>query len=145
MSARRHVDSSPSGTRHRLASRIRPLWFPGIVGLALLGGCAAFGHRSDLETRIAAARTPDDHVAIARSLLTKASEYSDAAARHRSLAARYETEGAFAFYRHHERSALRMAEHCRMIAERLEGAASELSALAREHERLAAELREEGR
>jgi hypothetical protein len=38
-----------------------------------------------------------------------------------------------------------MADHCRMIAERLEGAAAELRALAREHERLAGELRDEGR
>ena len=145
MNARRDVDSALPGTHDRLASGIPALCHCAIVGLALLGGCVALGPRSDLAAQIAAARTPDDHLAIARSYLTKASEYSEAAARHRSLAARYEAEGAFAWYRHHERTALRMAEHCRMVAERLEGAASELTALAREHERLAAELREEGR
>ena len=144
MNARRDVDSALSGTRDRVASGILALWYCGIVGLALLGGCAALGHREDLTTRIAAARTPDDHLAIARSYLTKASEYSEAAARHRSLAARYEAEGTFAWHRHRERTAFRMAEHCRMVAKRLEGAASELTALAREHERLAGELRQEG-
>lgn len=117
----------------------------GVVTLALLGGCSSPLRRSDLAARIAAARTPEDHVAIATSLSEEASDYSEAASRHRQLAARYEAEGAVAWHRHHDLTNRRMAEHCRMIAERLEGAAAELRALAREHERLAGELRDEGR
>lgn len=132
-----------TGLRPRLLFRVLVLPCVGIVALALLGGCTALGRRSDLATRIAAARTPEDHVAIARSFSEQANEYSDAAGRHRGLAARYEAEGSFAWYRHHERTALRMADHCRMIAERLEGAATELRALAREHEQMADALREE--
>lgn len=115
------------------------------VGLPLLGGCAMVRGRSDLAARIASARTPEDHVAIARSLSEEANDYSARAERHRRLAARYEAEGGLAWYRHHERTVLRMADHCRMVADRLDAAATELRALAAEHEQVANSLRAEER
>src|SRR5512139_1064920 len=60
------------------------------LGAAGLVGLAACAFRSDLTAQVAAARTPADHAAIARELLTKASEYGAAAAYHRGLAAKYQ-------------------------------------------------------
>ncbi|MFI5396016.1 MAG: hypothetical protein ACHQ9S_10825 [Candidatus Binatia bacterium] len=96
----------------------------------------------DLAAQIAAARTPADHAAIARELLAKASEYGAAAAYHRGLAAKYQNlaqPGAEVEYRIYDSSEIRMAEHCRKVAKDLERAASDLTQLAHEHERLARE------
>lgn len=108
------------------------------LGFGVATGCASRSRPPDLAAQIAAAHTPADHVAIAQSLLAQASEYAAAAAYHRGLAAKYENlAGPGAQYRSYDRSDLRMAEHCRKVAEDLERAASDLTALAHEHERLA--------
>ena len=127
-------------------SRGRPCWVHRIVAFACLGpvatslvaACGVISPSRDLAAQIATARTPADHAAIARELLTKANEYAAAAKYHRGLAAKYaDLAGPNAQYRSYDRSDLRMAEHCRKVAEDLERAASDLTALAREHERLA--------
>lgn len=96
--------------------------------------------RADVAAQVAAAQTAQDHSAIARSLLERARRYASDAQHHRELAARYEESGRWQRYRHHESSGLRVAEHCRRVAANLDGAAAELTEMAREHERLAAEM-----
>ncbi len=134
-------------------SRCRPRWVLRIVAFACLGpvvasqmaACGAISLRGDLAAKIATARTPADHTAIARELSTKANEYAAAAKYHRGLAAKYtDLAGPGAQYRSYDRSDLRMAEHCRKVAEDLERAANDLTELAHEHERLAASLQEKG-
>jgi hypothetical protein len=111
----------------------------------VFAGCAFRSRPPDLAAQVAVARTPADHLAIARTLSAQASEYAAAAAYHRSLAAKYETlAGPGAQYRSYDRSDLRMAEHCRKVAEDLERAASDLTQLAHERERLAASLQGKG-
>lgn len=106
-------------------------------------GFAGCSFRSDLAAQVASARTPADHAAIAQELSAKAAEYGAAAAYHRGLAAKYQNlaqPGAEADYRIYDSSDIRMAEHCRKVAEDLERAASDITQLAHEHERLAREL-----
>ncbi len=111
-----------------------------LLGVLASAGCSLLS-RPDLAAQIAAARTPAEHAAIVRSLLAQADEYARSAAYHRSLAAKYETlAGPGAQYRSYDRSDLRMAEHCRKVADDLERAASDLRALAHEHEELAHSL-----
>lgn len=86
---------------------------------------------------------PEVRRAIARRLEERSSTYAAEAAEHRRLAARCEAEGEWLRLRHHERSTLRMAEHCRIVAAKLEEAAHQLAGLAADHEAVAREL--EGR
>lgn len=114
--------------------------------LSVFVGCAFRSRTPDLAAQIAVARTPADHLTIARTLLAKAGEYAAAAAYHRSLADKYEElAGPRAQYRSYDRSDLRMAEHCRKVAEDLERAVSDLTQLAHEHERLAGLLERKGK
>ena len=132
---RRHARRRPSG-----AFSVIVLGHLGSLAIGLLSGCALISRQPDLAAQIAAARTPGDHLAIARSLLAQASGYATAAAYHRGLAAKYQNlaqPGAEAEYRIYDSSDLRMAEHCRKVAEDLERAASDLTQLAHEHEQLA--------
>lgn len=121
---------------------------PLVVGLALLltGLAAACEPRvppPDLAEQLAAARTADDYAAVARALAAKADEYAAVAGEHRRLAAAYAASASFLWYRHHDRSELRFADHCNRAAEDLEGAAAALRELAREQEEIAQILREE--
>lgn len=114
--------------------------------LVSVGGCSLGSVPRDLAVRIASARTPADHKAIARVLSARATQYSADAMYHRNLAARYETlAGPGAQYRSYDRSDLRMAEHCRKVADDLERAAAELTQLAHEHEQLAHGAQDEWR
>ncbi len=116
------------------------------LGSGVIAGCMFRSPAPELAAQIAAARTPADHAAVAKTLLAEAAEYAAAAAYHRSLAAKYETlAGPGALYRSYDRSDLRMAEHCRKVAEDLERAASDLTQLAHEHERLAGLLERKGK
>ncbi len=112
------------------------------LSVGVFAGCAC---RSNLPSQIAAARTPADHEAIARALQAQAGEYAAAAAYHRGLAAKYENlAGPNAQYQIYDSADLRMAEHCRKVAEDLERAASDLTELAHEHERLAGQPQKQG-
>lgn len=133
----------PSRARASAILGLAVLAWLGPLGPAILAGCSLLWRSSDLANQVAAARTPADHAAIARSMLAKAEEYKGQARYHRCLADEYENEALWAWYRHHDRSGLRLAEHCRRIADDLEQAASELTQLAQEHERLARELQED--
>ena len=125
-----------------IMARIRStLWVLGLLGLALgSASCGSVSPPQGLASRIASARTAADHDAIARLLLEEADEYATDARRHWDLAAKYEASAWWLLQRHHDRSEFRMAEHCRMVAEKLERAAADLEEMAREHERLAGEL-----
>ena len=73
----------------------------------------------------------------------RAAEYAADAGEHRRLADAYTAEGSVLWYRHHDRSPLRLADHCNRAAEALAAAAAELGELAREHEAVAQSLRKE--
>lgn len=108
---------------------------------AALAVCAcASREQASLKARITSARTADDHRAIAREFQARADHYEADAERHRALAATYEAEGTLQAFRSHDRSELRMAEHCRAVARRLEQTADELRGLAHEHDAVATTL-----
>lgn len=107
-----------------------------VTGIGLLASCST-APPLDLRAEAAAASTATDHDALAQAFRIRADQYDADAGYHRKLAARYQESGEALWYRHHDRSELRMAEHCRATADNLTRAAAELRALADEHERLA--------
>lgn len=123
-------------------SAVRTLF--GIVGAAALVaissssvGCSSASRTQDPRIQAALAHAPADHDALANLFLVRASEYEADARYHRDLAARYQESGDRLWYRHHDRSELRMAEHCQAVADDLVRAAAALREAAAEHARLA--------
>lgn len=113
------------------------------LALVLVGSVAACRPRvppPELAAQVATARTAEDHAALAAAITAKADEYAADAGAHRRLADAYSTEGTFLWYRHHDRSLLRLADHCNRAAENLAAAAAELRELARAHHEIAQTL-----
>lgn len=130
--------------RARLGSRSPLTLVLMIFGIGVLRrGCAQGLAPASLDAQIEAARTPEDHAEIARVLSAKANEYRREAASHRALALQYERSGVWLSYRHHDRSDLRMAEHCRLVAENCLQAADNLTSLAQAHERIGRSMEED--
>ena len=116
------------------------------LALVLTGLAAACQPRvppPELAAQVATARTAEDHAVLAIAFTAKANEYAADAAEHRRLADAYTTSGTSLWYRHHDRSLLRLADHCNRAAGELAAAAAELTELAREHQAVAETLRTE--
>ena len=113
------------------------------LALVLAGALAACRPRvppPELTAQGSTARLAEYHAAVADLFTAKADEYAADARGHRRLADAYTTEGTFLWERHHDRSLLRLADHCNRAAENLAAAAAELRELAREHHEIAQTL-----
>lgn len=137
-----HADKRRRLDRGRRA--LRPL--VGALMLSLsLSSCSLASRSADLESRIAAARTPREHSAIAKMYLEKANESEAAALHHAALAVRYQDSASrrpgFDAYLPLHRNAIAhfrvAAKHCEALADNLRRVAGEFRELARLHEQLA--------
>lgn len=113
-----------------------------------LGGCASEGpvKPAGLEQKIQAARTRADHQEIAAIYEKQAGVDKEAIERHRNLARAYERGWVWTDPRDHGFSARKvnftLAAHCEKLARIYQQAVDENLALAKEHRRLAAEMKD---
>lgn len=114
-----------------------------------LGGCAAEGpvRPVGLEQKIEAARTRADHLEIAAVYEQQADVDNGAMERHRNLARAYERDWVATGPRgaavvNAKRVNQSVIAHCENLARLYQQAAAENLALAKEHRRLAAEMKD---
>ena len=114
-----------------------------------LGGCAAEGpiKPGGLEQKIDAARTRADHLEIAAVYEQQAEVDNGAMERHRNLARAYEKDWVATGPRgaavvNAKRVNQSVIAHCENLARLYQQAAAENLALAKEHRRLAAEMKD---
>lgn len=115
--------------RQRTLRRIASMLFLG----AVLAGCAS-GPDSpspELRQRLEAARTRSDHEALAAHYEREGAAARAVAARHRTMAAAYQTWLA------NDPGAASMVTHCIAIAQRQEGIAAEYEGMAEGHQAVA--------
>lgn len=107
----------------------------GIAALALLGAAAAAtDHGGVTPAQIEAAKTSEQHEAIARSYDEEATEAEGRAASHAMMAQTYR----LAYAKTPRES---MANHCSRLEETYRSAASEYRKLAEEHRKMAADAK----
>jgi hypothetical protein len=103
-----------------------------LAALALSGGASAGdGHRLD-PGRIAAAKTPAEHEAVAKAYDAEALSFEKKAAMHKNLTETYGAPGGKPFQ-------AAQAKHCASVAASLAAAAAEDRALAKGHRDMAKE------
>jgi hypothetical protein len=104
----------------------------GLIVMSLSGGAWAAG-ADDLDpAKIAAAKTPADHEAVAKAYEAEADSLDKRAASHKDLAQMYTSNPSKPWQASE-------AKHCDSVASSLKAAAAEDRALAAEHHKLAKE------
>jgi hypothetical protein len=91
--------------------------------------------RKDVKALIANAKTPEDHMKLARHFTAKAAQHEAEAKEHEELAVEYKRNPHLATSKHPMAS--NTAEHCQYFAEHCRKAAQELHAVAAAHEEMA--------
>ena len=104
----------------------------GLAVLALSGGAWAAGSKALDPAKIAAAKTPADHEAIAKAYEAEALKIEKMAEMHKNLGQAYGAPGGKPWQ-------VGQAKHCDSVAASLKTAAQEERALAAEHHNMAKE------
>lgn len=89
----------------------------------------------EVKALLANAKTPEDHMKLARHFAAKAAQHEAEAKEHEELTAEYKQNPQLAASKH--QMAPNTAEHCQVFAEHCRKAAQELHAMAAAHEEMA--------